>query len=104
MRRNDWEGNELKFIVRLCTDVFVETLSFGDRRRLTKFERVGRRLHQIMESFFKLRPFLRLNLAINPGYLIVCYFLYKYVKVKIKLRNAFVYSKSTLLFSAAEPS
>ena len=55
-----------EFIVRLCRDIFLEALLFGDRRRLTKLERVDRRLHRIIENFFKLRPFLRLSLEVIP--------------------------------------
>ena len=75
MRKNDGDERKqkLKFIVRLCTDVLLEALYFGDRRRLTKLERVGRRVHRMVENFFTKKPFLRLNLAINPGYLIINY-------------------------------
>ena len=64
MLQNEEEDGELEFIVRFCRDVFLETLLFGDRRRLTKLERVDRRFHLTTEYFFKDRPFLRLGLEI----------------------------------------
>ena len=66
MLRNDEEDGGFEFIVRLCRDVFLEALLFGDRHRLTKLERVDRRIHLNIESFFKKRPFLRLGLQIYP--------------------------------------
>lgn len=59
------DRNELEFFVRLCQDVLLEILQFGSRVRITKLERLGRRLHRIIESFFKLMPFLRLRIEIN---------------------------------------
>ena len=35
------EEDELEFIVRLCHDVLLEALLFGDRRRIVKLERVS---------------------------------------------------------------
>ena len=67
MLRNEEEDGGFEFIVRLCRDVFLEALVFGDRRRITKLERVSRRFHLYIENFFKERPFLRLGLQIN-GY------------------------------------
>ena len=56
-------NNGLK-IVRLCGDVFVEVLSYGERRRLIKLERVGRRFHRCTEAFFAKTPIIRLNLIL----------------------------------------
>ena len=70
MLQNEEEDDGIEFIVRLCHDVLLEVLFFGDRRRLTKLERVGRRLHQINENFFKEKPFLRPNLQIDRKYLL----------------------------------
>ena len=64
MLQNEEEDSGFEFIVRLCSDVFLEALVFGDRRRLTKLERVDRRFHLTTEYFFKDRPFLRLGLEI----------------------------------------
>ena len=66
MLQNEEEDGGFEFIIRLCSDVFLEMFIFGDRRRLTKLERVGRRFHLIIENFFKERPFLRLGLQIYP--------------------------------------
>ena len=58
-----------KYSVSLCQDVILELLRFGTRRRLAKFERVGRRFHWNIVNFFGEKPFLRLYLNITPGYL-----------------------------------
>ena len=52
--------------MRLCFDVLLEVLHPGDRRPLTKLERVGRRFHWTIEKYFPDVPFLRLNLELNP--------------------------------------
>ena len=69
MLQNEEEDGGFEFIVRLCSDVFLEALVFGDRHRITKLERVGRRFHLSIENFFKERPFLRLELRIDGLYL-----------------------------------
>ena len=70
MLQNEEEDGGFEFIVRLCSDVLLEALVFGDRARITKLERVGRRFHLYIENFFKERPFLRLGLRIDAYYLI----------------------------------
>ena len=70
--------NREKFFVRLCQDVFLELLSFGNRRRLTKLERFGRRFHLSIGNFFGAMPFLRVNLQLSFGYL---FFLHKIAKI-----------------------
>ena len=55
-----------KFFVILCGDVLLEVLQFGNRRQLVKLERVGRRLHWIVDDCFGCRPFLRLRLNLMP--------------------------------------
>ena len=69
MQPSEIDEKDLRFIVRLCHDVLLEVLLFGDRRRLTKLERVGRRFHRIIEDFFQQMPFLRLGLSIYSEYL-----------------------------------
>ena len=49
------------FLVKLCGDVLLEVLRFGNRRRLTVLECVGRRM------FFQIKPFHRLNLTFKPA-------------------------------------
>lgn len=62
------EGKDgFQFFLCLCHDVLFEALLFGDRRRLTKFERIGRYFHTMIENFFKQMPFLRLCLKIDPS-------------------------------------
>ena len=71
LQRNEEDDEETaEFYVRLCFDVLLEVLHPGDRRPLTKLERVGRRFHWTIEKYFSDVPFLRLNLELNPtGYL-----------------------------------
>ena len=65
MLQNEEKDGGFEFIVRLCSDVLLEALVFGDRPRITKLERVGRRFHLNIENFFKESPFLRRGLRIN---------------------------------------
>ena len=83
MLQNEEEDGELEFIVRLCHDVFLEVLIFGERRRLTKLERVGRQFHLTTEHFFRERPFLRLGLKIDAYFLNL--FSFKYVNISQKM-------------------
>ena len=66
MQQSEIDADDLGFIVRLCHDVLLEALLFGDRRRLTKLERVGRHFYRIIEEFFQQMPFLRLDLILDP--------------------------------------
>ena len=69
------------FFVRLCHDIAFEVLSFGNRRQLTKLERVGRRFHRIAENYFANAPFLLLNLRFSHGFLLsFSYKLLEYTK------------------------
>ena len=61
----------IEFFVILCGDVLLEVLSWGDRRRLTRLERIGRRFHWSVVKFFREMPFLRLNLELQTWYLFV---------------------------------
>ena len=62
----DTKRKELvQFVVRLCSDVFLEVLYWGDRRHLTKLEKIGRYLHWLIDGRFKRAPFLSLDLYIN---------------------------------------
>ena len=56
------------YFVSLCRDVLLEVLCYGDRRWLTKLERVGRRFHWMAENFFSARPFLRIDLSLKLNY------------------------------------
>lgn len=63
------EKYETKFLVRLCGDVFLEILRSGNRRRLAKLERVGRRFNRMIENFLGKTPFLRIGLEIALRFL-----------------------------------
>ena len=80
-----------EFIVCLCRDVLLEALLFSDRRRLTKLERVDRHLHQIIENFFKLQPFLRLSLEVVPRFLILITYIFISLIVFASRQVNFVY-------------
>lgn len=64
--RNDQEENGIRFLVRLCHDVLLEVVCYGDRRCLTKLERIGRRFHLFANNYFNEKPFLRLDLYLKP--------------------------------------
>ena len=59
-----------KFFVILSGDVLLDVLQFGNRRQLVKLERVGRRLYWMVENFYGGRPFLRLDLSLNPWFIL----------------------------------
>ena len=63
------EEEETEFYVKLCFDVVMEVFSCGNRRQLTKIERVGSRFHRIVENFFEKKPFVNLRLELNPWFL-----------------------------------
>ena len=54
-----------QFSVKLCTDVFLDVLAFGNRRRLMKFERVGRRFYWSIENRFSKKPYLNIKLQFS---------------------------------------
>ena len=56
------------FYVILCFDNLLEVLRFGCRRRLAKLERIGRRIHLIVENYLDKIPFLRLDIQLKIGY------------------------------------
>ena len=60
------EDDVIGFYLTLSLDVLFEVLRFGDRHRLTKLERVGRRLHHLVEKWFGEMPFLRLDIRLEP--------------------------------------
>ena len=60
------DDGAIEFYLKFCFDVLLEVLQFGDRRRLTKLERVGRRLHHLVEKWFGEMPFLRLDIRLEP--------------------------------------
>ena len=66
--RRHGEDDAIEFYLTLCFDVILEVLQFGDRRRLTKLERTGRRFHHLVEKCFRDVPFLRLNIGLEPGF------------------------------------
>ena len=68
-RERDAIFNEtFQFFVRMCGDVLLEMLYCGNRQQLVKLERVGRRIHLMVENFVGERPFLRLTFQIQPRF------------------------------------
>ena len=62
------ENEAVESHLKFCYDVLFEVLRFGDRRRLTKLEGIGRRFHHLVEKWFVEMPFLRLNIILHPGF------------------------------------
>ena len=54
-----------QFFVSLCGDVLSDVFRFGNRHRLAKLERVGRRFHRIVGNFFYKAPFIHLDLELK---------------------------------------
>ena len=52
----------------LCGDVLFEVIQFGNRRQLTKVERVGRRIYRLINASLGESPFLVLNLRLATGF------------------------------------
>lgn len=63
------EEEETEFYVKLCFDVVMEVFSCGNRRQLTKIERVGSRFHRIVENFFEKKPFVNIRLELKTWFL-----------------------------------
>ena len=61
----------IEFYLIFCSDVLFEVFQFGDRRRLTKMEGVGRRFHHFVKNWFDKVPFLRLDIELNPGFAVL---------------------------------
>ena len=61
----------IQFVVRLCSDVFLDVLDWGNRRQLAELEKLGRRFLLFIDRWFEEAPFLRLNLLIETWYFIV---------------------------------
>ena len=59
-------GKNVLFVVRLCSDVVLEVLCWGDRRQLVSLEKLGKRFHLLIDGWFEEAPFLRLDLYIEP--------------------------------------
>ena len=53
--------NYVEFHVALCHDVLFEVLQCGNRRQILKLQRIGRRFYRMIETYFGVKPFLRLN-------------------------------------------
>ena len=64
----DDDNNDAKFYVALCHDVLFEVLQRGNRRQLVKLQRIGRRFYRMIETYFKEKPFLRINFRLAPGF------------------------------------
>ena len=66
MELNSDRGKNIQFVVRLCSDAFLEVIYWGDRRKLTSLEKLGKRFHLLIDGCFEEAPFLRLDLCIEP--------------------------------------
>ena len=68
----------IEFVIRLCSDVFLEVFRCGDRRKLADLEKIGRRFHWQIDGYFREAPFLCLDLDVTPWY----FFLLKFCKFR----------------------
>ena len=66
MELNSDRGKNIHFVVRLCSDALWEVIYWGDRRKLTSLEKLGKRFHLLIDGWFEEVPFLRLDLRIRP--------------------------------------
>ena len=55
------DNNDVEFHVALCHDVLFEVLQCGNRRQILKLQRIGRRFYRMIETYFGVKPFLRLD-------------------------------------------
>ena len=62
--------DSVRFFVRLCSDVFLEVLGWGDRSQLAFLETLGRRFFWSIDGHFGEKPFLRKDLLIMPRYIL----------------------------------
>ena len=60
---------EFEYFVRMCTDVLLELLLYGNRNQLIKLEYVGRHFHHLIENFFVNTPIHRLNMRLELRFL-----------------------------------
>ena len=65
---NAADNNDAELFVVLCHDILLEVLQHGSRRQLVKLQGIGRRFHKMIETYFRERPFLRLNFRLAPGF------------------------------------
>ena len=75
--RQDGDGtddNDVEFYVALCHDVLFEVLQRGNRRQLVKLQRIGRRFYRMIETYFGVKPFLRLNFRLEPGFCFIFFY------------------------------
>lgn len=75
MEQHSQEENEeaVEYYLNLCLDVLFELLRFGNRRQLTKLERIGRRVHCLNERYFHATPFIRLNLRLQAKFVLISF-------------------------------
>ena len=81
-----------KFFVKICTDVLIQILCYGDRGRLSKLERVGRRFHLIVTNRFGQKPFFRLSLDLNRRFWFITFIIITrdFIKIVISLVNFYL--------------
>ena len=66
LRKKKDKGDRVRFFVRLCSDVLLEALGWGNRRQLTALEELGKRFHWLIDRCFEGAPFLLFDLYIVP--------------------------------------
>ena len=66
-RMRKWSKN-VDFTMRVCEDVLIDIISFGDRRQIAKIEDIGTRFQRCIERNRPERPFILFDLeCMNYG-------------------------------------
>ena len=65
---NAADNDDAELFVVLCHDILLEIFQHGSRRQLVKLQRIGRRFHKMIETYFREKPFLRLHFRLAPGF------------------------------------
>ena len=73
-RKNTESKIFVEFFIRMCGDVLLDVLHWGDRYQLAELEKNGRRFFWFIDRYFKEAPFLRLNLELIPLYFFSYFF------------------------------
>ena len=77
------DNNDVEFHVALCHDVLFEVLQRGDRRQLVKLQQIGRRLYRMIETYFGVKPFLRLNFRLASGFRLFSFIYFYHFNLKM---------------------
>ena len=77
-------SDAVELFVFLCHGILLKVLQHGSRRQLVKLQRIGRRFHKMIETYFRERPFLRLHFRLAPGFVVSLIFNSKCITKTLK--------------------